>query len=560
MAKKQVNTSSKSVDKKPMTRILLVHPLDIAYSSYQYIAAFINALRVHDIEVALLAPHQPEAKLAGGGTPSFKIINMVFENKLLSRATKREINQFDPDLVHAWNPREMVARAALETVVGTGARLIVNYEDPEHFHFDTLMGPTNSSRILRHVDKPFVTAQDLEAFVQELNWHALLKDWKTNPHSGQFLNPVVFALLNHMAVGFTGIWHPWVRLLTSRFRKPVLHLPYAVDFTTKPLAKPKGKSTLRARLEIPDHATVFLRSGMIYAIVNDQETLFAGFAHYLAQRPDGFLVLSGKDGDPALTRRLIDRYQLGNHVRVTGFLNEGDYQDLLDTADVFLCPGYPDDYNRYRLAMKIIEYMILGKPMICYASGIGEDLVHGRDAMLLTEYTPERVGALMVELADNPTLRATLGTNARARAENWFDVHATAARAAEFYRTCLSDPLQKPIDASPFPFDAESLPRALLTVLPDLVQQGVKRVALYGAGKHTTRLLNLTRLAPLELTCIVDDHRHGNALCGIPVIAPEALLKQPVDALIISSDTGQDAMTRQAQTWLPPHIRLVQLY
>jgi hypothetical protein len=180
--------------------------------------------------------------------------------------------------------------------------------------------------------------------------------------------------------------------------------------------------------------------------------------------------------------------------------------------------------------------------------------------MLLTEYTPERLAELMVELTDNPALRVTLGTNARARAEEWFNVETTAARAAEFYRNCLTDPLSKAVDAAPFPFDAESLPRALLTVLPELVQQGVKRVALYGAGKHTTRLLNLTHLAPLELTCIVDDFRHGNALCGIPIIAPEALLKHPVDALIISSDTGQEALSRQARAWLPPHIRLVQLY
>src|SRR5262245_63427811 len=45
----------------------------------------------------------------------------------------------------------------------------------------------------------------------------------------------------------------------------------------------------------------------------------------------------------------------------------------------------------FRLAGKIVEYMLAGRAMVCYASGIGEDLVDGRDALLLDPYTPETV-------------------------------------------------------------------------------------------------------------------------------------------------------------------------
>lgn len=162
-------------------RLFIVHPLDVSYSSYQYINALVRELKSLDIETAILAPHDSKSQLPHGEAPSFRRIPLVYQGPLLSRETKKAINAFDPDIVHAWNPREMVARATLETVIGTGAPLVVNYEDPEHFHFDTLLGPVNSSRVLRHVDKAFVTAQDIEAFVQELNWHWVVKDWQTPP-------------------------------------------------------------------------------------------------------------------------------------------------------------------------------------------------------------------------------------------------------------------------------------------------------------------------------------------------------------------------------------------
>lgn len=540
-------------------RVLIVHPLDISYSSYQYINALCRQLGAQDIPVAILAPHQDNARLAGGGRPAFSIIPMRFEGALLSRATKEQVNRFNPDLVHAWNPRAMVARAALECVVGTGAKLVVNYEDPEHFHFDTLLGPVNSSRVLRHVDKAFVTAQDLEAFVQDLNWHWVVRDAHTPPHSGQFLHPIYFALLNHLAAGFTGIWHPWVALLKERFRKPTLLMPYSVDFSDRPETASGDGAALRAKLGIDRGATVFLRTGMIYAIVNDQETMFAAFARCLAHRPGSVLVLCGSDGDPAATTALIEKYGLSGHVRRPGFLNEDEYAALLNIADVFLCPGYPDEYNRYRLAMKIIEYLVLGKPMICYASGIGEDLVHGRDALLLDEYTPARFSDLMIQLADDPALRRTLGQNARARAEEWLDVRTLAPKVAEFYRGLLQPaPSRQPAPAAPY--DPDGLPRALLAKLPQLLERGVRTVALYGAGKHTQRLLKLTHLKPLRIACIVDDRSTATPLDGIPVVPPQKIGEYSIDALLISSDANEEALAQKAVHWLPAGIRIERLY
>ena len=540
-------------------RLLIVHPLDIAYSSYQYINALVHELKSLDIETAVLAPHDVKSVLPNGEIPSFQVIPMIFNEALLSRETKKTINAFNPDIVHAWNPREMVARAALEAVIGTGAKLVVNYEDPELFHFDTLMGPVKSSHVLRHVDKAFVTAQDIEAFVNEINWHWVVKNWQAPPHSGRFIHPLFFSMLNHMASGFTGIWRPWVQLLRDRFCKPTLLMPYSVDFVTRPLSVKGDTLSIRAKLSIPQDTTLFLRTGMIYAIVNDQETLFAAFAKYLKQRTNGILVLCGSDGDPTATTAMIEKYGLTKHVRRPGFLDEDEYKALLDAADVFLCPGYPDDYNRYRLAMKIIEYLVLGKPMICYASGIGEDLVHGRDALLLDEYTPERFCKLMIQLGDDPALRNTLSRNARARAEEWLDVRKLAPQVTDFYKGLLRAP-SKPKPPPSTSFDPDALPRALLRKLPQFLANGTKRIALYGAGKHTQRLLKWTDLKPLQIACIVDDRPSISQLDGIPVISADKVREYKVDTLLVSSDAYEESMARNAAAWLPEGIKIERLY
>src|SRR5690606_35243419 len=122
-----------------------------------------------------------------------------------------------------------------------------------------------------------------------------------------------------------------------------------------------------------------------------------------------------------------------------GVLPWPEYQKVLAAADVVLCPGYPDEYNRYRLAGKIVEYMLSGKPMVCYAAGIGEDLTHGEDALLLDRYTPSRTFELLLQRADDAPLRRQLGVAARGRAEQWFDVHKAARALFELYTQVIAD-------------------------------------------------------------------------------------------------------------------------
>ncbi|UCF92609.1 MAG: radical SAM protein [Desulfobacterales bacterium] len=71
------------------------------------------------------------------------------------------------------------------------------------------------------------------------------------------------------------------------------------------------------------------------------------------------------------------------------------------------------------------------------------------------------------------------------------------------------------------------------------------RIALFGAGQHTRQLIKWIEDAKtFEVACILDRQADSIPLNGYPVIDPEQLPQFNVDALILSTDTFEDEMTK----------------
>jgi glycosyltransferase involved in cell wall biosynthesis len=419
-------------------KVLVVHPLGLRFAGYPYIEEKVRALAAHDVEVAVVAPFKDESTMVDGRAPSFARLPLAFDRRgWMTREARRAITRFDPDVIHVWTPRALPSRIALEAMVATGADVIVNYEDPEHLHFEEADGPFRSREILAPLDKANPTPDDIGRFLGSLPWDWVMATCKA-PFATPFLHPLFFAALNQCAAGFTGIWRPWVDLLAARFERPSLRMPLAVDLARLQPPSPAAVAQARASLGLGPDALLLLRAGVLYAFVDDQTPMLEGYAAFLRTRPDARLVMCGHNYQEGRIAAALARFGIEKQVRWLGFLEAADYQALLYAADVALCPGYPDEYNRFRLAGKIVEYMIAGRPMICYASGIGEDLVDGRDALLLDPYTAETVERQLTRAAD-PELRRALGERAHALAREWFDVGPLAGSMAAFYRRCVAE-------------------------------------------------------------------------------------------------------------------------
>jgi len=102
---------------------------------------------------------------------------------------------------------------------------------------------------------------------------------------------------------------------------------------------------------------------------------------------------------------------------------------------------------------------------------------------------------------------------------------------------------------------------AVEKVVQRCTHYGWKAVALYGAGKHSARLLDglARRSADIQIKCLLDDHKAGSTLADIPVVTPSEWRRFGIQAIVISSDSLESTLYRKAQS-LQPNIPIIRLY
>ena len=109
-----------------------------------------------------------------------------------------------------------------------------------------------------------------------------------------------------------------------------------------------------------------------------------------------------------------------------------DVARLMAATDIAVHPSRTETFG-----MVIAEAMMIGIPVIATrAGGIPELIEHGVTG-LLTERTPESVGAAIISLCKDPEKRAAMGAAARDRALRLFTADAMAANMEAFYRDIL---------------------------------------------------------------------------------------------------------------------------
>ncbi len=82
-----------------------------------------------------------------------------------------------------------------------------------------------------------------------------------------------------------------------------------------------------------------------------------------------------------------------------------------------------------------------------------------------------------------------------------------------------------------------------------LARDGISRVALYGAGQHTQRLIQSKNLAAYPVCGILDDYTEQSEFLGLPVHRPASFRLPPQCAVVVSSDTMQTKLFRQARKY-----------
>lgn len=110
----------------------------------------------------------------------------------------------------------------------------------------------------------------------------------------------------------------------------------------------------------------------------------------------------------------------------------------LSSSHIGIAPMHDDDWSRGKCALKILQYMAVGLPVISSAVGANAEVVESdRNGYLATSDAEwcERI----LELAENPDLRTRLGSEGRAKVQREYSLKPVFSRMISVLNHLLSD-------------------------------------------------------------------------------------------------------------------------
>jgi hypothetical protein len=93
-------------------------------------------------------------------------------------------------------------------------------------------------------------------------------------------------------------------------------------------------------------------------------------------------------------------------------------------------------------------------------------------------------------------------------------------------------------------------------------EQGMKRVAIFGAGAHTRGAANALIMPPVEVVAVIDENPelHGSRLWNYPVVSLADAATLDLDGVVLSSDRMEDRLWNAAAPLRESGIPVVRLY
>ena len=142
--------------------------------------------------------------------------------------------------------------------------------------------------------------------------------------------------------------------------------------------------------------------------------------HHLVQdlgRSDFHCILAGSGEAVSTLGSLTEELGLGNYVSFAGWVAPDQVARFLERADICVAPEPSNLYNDRSTAIKVMEYMALGRPLVCF--DLPEHRVTAGNAAAYARPNDEldfarQLGALM----DDPERRERMGKEGRERVES----------------------------------------------------------------------------------------------------------------------------------------------
>lgn len=353
-----------------------------------------------------------------GGAENLQVGCYRFSGTGLDRASLRLVQQFEPDLVHAWGPMLPQLMATRDYVRATNAPAFVHFEDN---HFDAWPIMPEPGRLRR------IRTRASRTFRSHL-WRLHPPLWG-GPHSAGF------KWIKANASGLDALTPTLSREVENRLGRPCSSvLPVLPD-----VVWPKRD---RKALSENDEQAAVLFTGRLSA--SSIEDFLIGVRAIAELRTRGHLVRLFQTGTtfdgidpPALAKRHgldADGFKTLGHVPFSRL------PALLMAADVLVQPGPPSEFNRLRLPSKMQTYLASGTPTVTFGVGFGEMLIEGEEVLMTHTDQPEELANCIEALLSDQELHRRIGQGGRKAASRLFDRRRNTNHMLSHYRDGLASP------------------------------------------------------------------------------------------------------------------------
>jgi len=103
--------------------------------------------------------------------------------------------------------------------------------------------------------------------------------------------------------------------------------------------------------------------------------------------------------------------------------DENTFHDLLSSADIGIYPSEHSEYNRGKMAAKVLDFMAAGLPVVGSSHGLPPDVVDKENIMIACN--DEEWESSLTTLYNNPDLRKKIGQNGRKMVEQSYSTESS---------------------------------------------------------------------------------------------------------------------------------------
>jgi glycosyltransferase involved in cell wall biosynthesis len=217
-------------------------------------------------------------------------------------------------------------------------------------------------------------------------------------------------------------------------------LPNGIDLETWS----PGPGRLPHKLRIPDGAPVVSISGALRA-TKGHALAIAAWHSVLSHIPEARLLIVGDGPERATLRRQVQRAGLQHRVVFAGQIDdEWERVDIVRASHIGLLPSYGE-----ALPIALIEASACARPVVATdVGGVREVVSDGVSGTLIPPGEIDAIADVLIQLLQDPELRARMGQAGRILAQERFDMFRWARRLADTYAEATASQNAKELGTS----------------------------------------------------------------------------------------------------------------